>query len=55
MKVKELIEKLQAFNPDGEVTVQVKGRFGIMGDDCKLVGVEDSGCALINPILIAIT
>jgi hypothetical protein len=53
MKVKDLIKELQAFNPDGEVTVQTNGLFGTIDDDCKLIGVEDNGCALINPILIA--
>ncbi len=59
MKVKELIEELQKFNPDGVVSVTTLGKNGnqFLPDfaECKIVGVEDSGCALINPEIVAQT
>ena len=59
MKVKELIEELKKFNPDGVVYVTTVSGFTklIHSDfqDCKVIGVEDHGCALLNPEIIART
>jgi hypothetical protein len=52
MKVKELIEELEKFNPDGTVEVEIIAKNGTQGRR-KVEGVEDSGCALINPVIIA--
>lgn len=59
MKVKELIEELQKYNPDGVVSVTTISGFTKLINpdfqDCKVIGVEDSGCALLNPEIIAQT
>lgn len=53
MKVKDLIEELQKFNPDGVVTVEIlHGR----DNDCmeaKAQAVEDSACSMVNPVIVA--
>lgn len=54
MKVKELIEELQKYNPDGVVSVTTISKRNKTEDyDCRVEAVEDNGCALINPIIIA--
>ncbi len=54
MKVKELIEELSKFNPDGVVSVTtIMPDGGSADSDCKVVDAEDSACALINPVIIA--
>jgi len=56
MKVKELIEELSKFNPDGVVSVTtIMSDGGTANYDCKVEGVEDRCCALINPVIIART
>ncbi len=53
MKVKELIEELQRFNPDGVVYVTTI-EDGIKTDiDCRVEEVTPKGCSMINPVIIA--
>lgn len=53
MKVKELIEELKKYNPDGVVECVVLDSHGLTFDDTKVIAVEDAGCALINPRIVA--
>ena len=53
MKVKDLIEELKKFNPDGIVSVEILSGGKNDGDFGKAVSVEDEACAMINPVIIA--
>lgn len=58
MKVKELIEELQKFNPDGVVTVSTFTKNGMNLNEncgkCRITGVSDSADGEINPIIVAL-
>ena len=51
MKVKELIEELQKFNPDGTVEIRII-QTGKWNTEAGVDDVKDTGCAMINPVLI---
>ena len=51
MKVKELIEELQKFNPDGTVSMLVDAERNQV-IEAKVIGVEDEACAMINPVIV---
>lgn len=54
MKVKELIEELSRYNPDGTVTVEFPtDRRGSTTTESPVIGVEEHGCGYINPVIIA--
>jgi len=53
MKVKELIEELQKYNPDSVVQCTVLDWYGGNAESGKVQSVEDDGCALIDPRIIA--
>ncbi|MDE2100101.1 MAG: hypothetical protein KGL39_22795 [Patescibacteria group bacterium] len=54
MKIKELIEELEKYNPDGQVEVDIifPNRFP-QDFSGKIQGVEPSGCGMINAVIIA--
>ena len=53
MKVKELIEELQKFNPDGTVEVEVLSKWNVYRYEGYVEEVESADCAMINPRIIS--
>ena len=52
MKIKELIELLKQYNPDGTAAIQVFTRTALI--EVKVEDVKSDGCGMINALIIGV-
>lgn len=54
MKIKELIEELQKYNPDGQVSIGLESNSGkkLSYSERKVLDVKSDGCGMVNAIIL---